>query len=497
VKLLDPGTVIDGFRVGDCLHAGGMAHIYQVSYAGAAQREPFPMVMKVPRMTEGDGAENIVGFEVERQILSVLTGPHVPRLVAAGDLAKLPYLVMEQVPGRTLQQWLDDGPAPLPAEEIARLGGAVAQAAHSLHLQDVCHLDLKPANVLIRPDGRAVLLDFGLSCHARYPDLLAEELRPAVGSPTWMAPEQVVGMRGDPRSDIFAIGVMLYELATRELPFGNPQTSGGLRQRLWMDPVPPRKWRPELAEWLQEVILRCLEPEAARRYASAAHLAFDLSHPQQVPVTDRGRRVRSTGFWAHLKRWVRAAGMHYQPSALPSRQIDAVPIIMVAVPNRDVSDATLYSLREAVSRALGTVPGARLACVSVIDPGETPGHDSASSETTVHRRYLGMLRQWAQPLDLSGQTASFHILENGDVAQALLRYAEGNHVSMIVMGAATHGLQMQRLLATVPIKVAMAAPCTVLLVKQALPFDQLAAADDRDARDQLADRPARVSRVMI
>ncbi len=497
MKLLEPGTVIDGFEVGDCLHAGGMAHIYQVAYAGAAQRGPFPMVMKVPRMTEGDGAENIVGFEVERQILSVLTGPHVPRLVATGDLTQLPYLVMEHVPGRTLQQWLDDNRAPLPAEEIARLGAAVAQAAHSLHLQDVCHLDLKPANVLIRPDGLAVLLDFGLSCHAHYPDLLAEELRPAVGSPTWMAPEQVVGMRGDPRSDIFAIGVMLYELATRELPFGNPQTSGGLRQRLWMDPVPPRKWRPELPEWLQEVILRCLEPEAARRYASAAHLAFDLSHPQQVQVTDRGRRIRATGFWAHLKRWVRAAGMHYQPSALPSRQIDEVPIIMVAVPNRDVSDATLYSLRGAVSRALGTVPGARLACVSVIDPSETPGHDSASSETTVHRRYLGMLRQWAEPLDLSGQTVSFHVLENGDVAQALLRYAQGNQVSMIVMGAATHGLQMQRLLATVPIRVAMAAPCTVVLVKQALPFDQLAATDRGYAQDHLADRPARVSKVMI
>jgi nucleotide-binding universal stress UspA family protein len=497
VKLLAPGTLIDGFRVGECLHAGGMAHIYQVAYADAAQREPFPMVMKVPRMTEGDGAENIVGFEVELQILSALTGPHVPRLVAAGDLATLPYLVMEQVAGRTLQQRLDDDPAPLPPEEIARLGAAVAQAAHSLHLQDVCHLDLKPANVLMRPDGSAVLLDFGLSCHAHYPDLLAEELRPAVGSPAWMAPEQVVGMRGDPRSDIFAIGVMLYELATRKLPFGRPQTRGGLRQRLWMDPAPPRKWRPELPEWLQQVILRCLAPEAERRYASAAHLAFGLSHPQQVQVTDLGRRVRSTGCWAHLKRWVRAAGMHYQPSALPSRQIDEVPIIMVAVPNRDVSDATLYALRRAVSRALGTVAGARLACVTVIDPNETPGHNAASSETTVHRRYLGMLRQWAQPLDLNGQTASFHILENGDVAQALLRYAQGNQVSMIVMGAATHGLPMQRLLATVPIRVAMAAPCTVVLVKQALPFDQLAATDGSAATQYSNETPARVSRVML
>lgn len=474
MRLMAPGTEVDGFVVGECLHAGGMAHIYQVGYADTAHAVPFPLVMKVPRMTPGDGAENIVGFEVELQLLSVLTGPHVPRLVAVGDLEKLPYLVMEYIPGRTLQQLLDEAAAPLPAEEIARLGVAVAQAVHSLHLQDACHLDLKPANVLIRPDGNAVLLDFGLSCHAHYPDLLAEELRPAVGSPTWMAPEQVVGVRGDPRSDIFAIGVMLYELATRALPFGNPQTRGGLRQRLWMDPVPPRALRPDLPEWLQEVILHCLQNEADRRYASAAHLALDLSDPTQIAVTGLGQRLQPTGFWVHFKRWLRAAGKDYQPSPLPSRQIDAAPIILVAVPYLDVSDATLYSLRRAVMRVLGTTPRARLACVTVIDPSATPGHDAQTSETTVHRRYLGMLRQWAQPLNMSSQAVSFHVIESGDVAQALLHYAQGNHVSMIVMGAATHGLQMQRLLATVPIKVAMAAPCTVILVKQELPFDRLA-----------------------
>lgn len=481
MKLLTAGTLMDGFLVGDCLHAGGMAHIYQASFADASRRAPFPMVMKVPRMTQGDGAENIVGFEVERQILSVLTGPHVPRLVATGDLEKLPYLVMEYVPGRTLQQLLDETDKPLPADELARLGVAVARAVHSLHQQEVCHLDLKPANVLIQPGGNAVLLDFGLSCHAHYPDLLAEELRPAVGSPTWIAPEQVVGMRGDPRSDIFAIGVMLYELATRELPFGNPQTRGGLRQRLWADPVPPRRWRADLPEWLQEVILRCLEPEAAKRHASAASLAFDLANPEQIVVTERGKRLRATGFWAHFKRWLRAAGMHYQPSTLPSRQIEAAPVVLVAVPHRDASDATLYSLRSAIERVLGSSAGARLACVTVIDPATTQGHDTASSEATVHRRYLGMLRQWARPLDLNGQAVSFHVLESRDVAQALLRYAQGNDVSMIVMGAATHGLQMQRLLATVPIRVAMQAPCTVILVKQTLPFDLLAKGESTTA----------------
>jgi serine/threonine protein kinase len=473
MKLLESGTLLDGFLVEDCLHSGGMAHIYRVHYAEGARNPGFPMVMKIPRMTAGDGAENIVSFEVEHQIMQVVTGPHVPRFVAAGDLANIPYLVMEYVVGQTLQQRLDQGER-IDASEVARLGAAMARAAHSLHKQDIVHLDLKPANVLITPEGKAVLLDFGLSYHAHYPDLLAEELRKAVGSPVWIAPEQVVGVRGDPRSDIFAIGVMLYELATGELPFGNPQTAAGLRQRLWMDPPPPRKLRPDLPEWLQEVVLRCLEPEAARRYSSAAHLAFDLSHPEQVTVTERGRKTRGTGFRVHLKRWLKAAGMHYQPSPLVSQQLDDIPILMVALPHKDVTDATLYSLRQAVSRSLGLRPGARLACVTVISPSQTSASSNEQSETSVHRRYLNQMRQWTQPLDLSTHQTSYHVLESSDVAQALVRYAEGNQVSVIVMGAATHGLQMQRFVATVPIKVAMEAPCTVILVKQSLPFERLA-----------------------
>lgn len=477
MKLLEVGTLIDGFEVGRCIHAGGMAHIYEVQHApgadGSRREAEFPMVMKIPRMTAGDGAETIVSFEVEVMIMPALTGPHVPRFVAAGDLGHLPYLVMEYIHGQTLERWMEQS-APLDPRVIARLGAAVARAAHSLHKQNVCHLDIKPANVLIRPDGSAAFLDFGLSCHAHFPDLLAEEMRQAVGSPIWIAPEQVVGVRGDPRSDVFAIGVMLYQMATGQTPFGEPATAGGLRQRLWMDPVPPRKHRADLPEWLQEVILRCLEPEASGRYGSASLLAFDLAHPGQITVTARGRRIEGTGFWTHFKRWIRAAGKQYQASPLPSRQVEEVPIVMVAIPHQDVSDATLYSLRQAVGRSLGIRPGARLACVTVISSGDTSNTSSERSETAVHRQHITRMRQWAQALDLNHHQASYHVLESGDVADALLQYARANHVNMVIMGAATHGLQMQRFVATVPIRVAMAAPCTVILVKQSLPFEALA-----------------------
>ena len=474
MKLLEPGTEVDGFTVLDCIHAGGMAHIYRVEYAVGPPNPGFPLAMKIPRMTAGDGAENIVSFEVELQILPTLTGPHVPRFVAAGDMDRLPYLVMEYVHGPTLDHWLEQPDRPSP-DTIARLGAAMARAVHSLHQQNVCHLDLKPGNVLFSSDDHAILLDFGLSCHSHYPDLLAEELRKAVGSPAWIAPEQVVGVRGDPRSDIFAIGVMLYELATGELPFGAPTTQGGLRQRLWMTPAPLRQHRPDVPEWLQEVILRCLEPEADQRHPSAAHLAFDLSHPEQVQITVRGQRTQGPGAWRHLKRWFKAAGMHYQPSPLPARQIDEVPIVMVAIPHGDVTDATLYSLRQAVGRSLGIRPGARLACVTVISTSAANHTDSDRSETSVHRHHLTRLKQWTEGLDLSNHSVSYHVLESNDVAQALVRYAEGNQVSMLILGAATHGLHTQRVVSTIPIRVARDAPCTVLLVKQSLPFAQLSA----------------------
>jgi eukaryotic-like serine/threonine-protein kinase len=471
---LQEGAVIDGFVIGPRVHAGAMAELYRVRYDGDRADPGFPMVMKVPRMGVGEGAENLVGFEVEHQMLQVLHGPHVPRFVAAGDMGRLPFLVMEYVQGRTLQEVLDEATAARrrpPPEDVARWGRAIALAAHSLHLQNAVHLDLKPANVLLKPDGDCVLIDFGLSWHAHYPDLLAAEMRPAIGSPAWIAPEQVVGVRGDPRSDVFAIGVMLYELATGELPFGAPVTQGGLRQRLWMDPAPPRAHHPEVPPWLQEVILHCLEPEAAQRPPSAAHLAFDLGNPDQVQVGARGLRTQRTPFTRQLRRWLHAAGMHYEPSPLPSERVGEVPIVMVAVPHHDTTDAALYALRQATMRSLGIRPGARLACVTVVGSGA-----AQDDEPAMHRYHVGQLRQWARGLDIADRQLSFHVLQSDDVAGALLAYAHTNHVSLMVMGAATHGLALQRWIPTVPARVAAEAPCSVLLVKDAPPFTLLSQA---------------------
>jgi nucleotide-binding universal stress UspA family protein len=150
---------------------------------------------------------------------------------------------------------------------------------------------------------------------------------------------------------------------------------------------------------------------------------------------------------------------------------------MVALPHDEISDSTMIALRQATVRSLGTRPGARLAIVTVVSSGIAM-NDKQRSETWLIRHHLASFRKWAEGIDLSGHQISCHVLESGDVAQALLRYAEGNKVSLIIMGAATHGLSIQRFVATVPIKVAMHAPCTVVLVKEPTPFQQWAGSNE-------------------
>ena len=461
---LENGHELDGFVVDECLHAGGMAEIYRVHCADPARQPDFPLILKLPFMTAGDGAENLRGFEVEKQILAALNGPHAPRFIAAGDVTTRPYLVIEYVAGETLQQFLDRHAA-RDAAAIARIGTQLADAVHWLHEQGICHLDLKPGNIMLAERGGIVLLDFGLSWQVGKPDLLAEDLRTTIGSYGWIAPEQIVGVRGDPRSDVFAIGVILYELCSGELPFGNPQTKGGLRQRFWMLPTPPRQLNAQTPEWLQEVILTCLSAHADERYASAALLAYDLAHVDQIRITERGRAIAGIGFWKQFRRWFAVRESGYEPSRPPDRDIAQVPIVMVAVPHDDVTEATLVALRQAVERGLGNRPGARLSCVTVIAPGQADAERAGGP--IVQQKMMAFLRDWAAQVRLGDHPATLHVLESDDVAQALLAYARNNHANLIVMGAATHGLQLQRLIATVPIRVAMRAPCTVMLVKSA------------------------------
>jgi serine/threonine protein kinase len=291
---------VGGFTVDGLLHTGGNGYIYRVA-APADRKTGFPLVMKVPGIGRGEPALGVVSFEVEASILPLLEGHHVPRVVAIGEDPLRPHIVMEEILGENLAALAQR--APLAPDEAASTGAAIADALHDIHRQHVVHHDLKPENCIMRAEGEIVLLDFGFARHAMLPDLLAEEEVFAAGSAPYVSPEQLRGRRGDPRSDVFALGVMLYQLATGELPFGDPATYGGMRDRLWRLPVPPRKIAPAVTAPLQEVILRCLEVDPAKRPPSAAHVAFDLRNPALVQLTSRAEWIRHAGVARQARSW--------------------------------------------------------------------------------------------------------------------------------------------------------------------------------------------------
>ena len=489
--VLEPGEVIDGFRLVERLHRGGMAALWHVTKPDL----PIQGIMKIPLLGEDPTA--IVGFEVEQMILPLLHGPHVPRWIAAGGFEAQPYIVMELIQGRSLRARLDQ--APLPPEEVASIGARVAEALHDLHQQQVIHHDVKPSNIMFREDGTAVLIDFGLARHDRLPDLLAEQFRLPMGTGPYMSPEQVLHNRTDSRSDLFALGVLLYFLATGARPFGAPSSVRGLRRRLYEEPVPPRVHRPDFPLWLQEIILHCLEVDPEQRYASAAQLAFDLTHPASVELTRRAEVAEAQSPWTRLRRLVRRLAA--RPTVRSTtQQLSRAPIVMAAIDLTQEWEALADALRSTARNVLQAAPEARLACVSVLRTHrlaiEAPA-DVAATHRHVQR--LVQLQHWARPLALPGGRVSFHVLEAPDPSAAILEYARGNRVDHIVIGS-RGASSLRRYLGSVSTQVVAQATCTVTVVKvpnaerartAALPnqaFDESAKETSGEAQDATSAR---------
>lgn len=421
-----------------------------------------PLIMKIPSLREGDDPAAIVSFEVEQMILPTLLGVHVPRFVASGDFAVQPYIVMERIAGESLRARLPE--APLPSKEVASIGARIAAALHDLHGQHVIHLDLKPSNVMFRESGEPVLIDYGLSRHDSLPDLLAEEFRLPLGTGPYISPEQVLHIRNEPRSDLFALGVLLYLLATGKRPFGNPVHVHGLRRRLYRDPLPPRALNAECPAWLQEVILRCLEVDPRDRYATAAQLALQLQFPEQVERTARAERSGRAGVFTVARRWLRALGSSPDPRQSASSQLSRAPIVLLAL-DLTGSDALMHALRSATGRVLQIEPGVRLACVTVLKTSRV-AIDSTLDEQgrNVHVMRLVELKHWARPLGLAAGRVTYHVLEAPDPASAIVEFARSNQVDQIVIGSRGSST-LRRYLGSVSSEVVARAECTVTVVK--------------------------------
>ena len=456
---IEPGTIIDGFVIGEQVHSGGMATLWSVTHPGIAAT----LLMKIPRVSEGEDPAAIVSFEMEMMILPRLSGPHVPRCFGTGDFARQAYVVLECIPGQTLYRRLDN--LPLPYEEARSLVGKIADALADLHRQNVVHHDVKPSSVMFRDSGEAVLIDYGLSHHDQLPDLLQEEFRVPYGTAPYMAPERLSGVRDDPRSDLFSLGVLLYFFTTGERPFGEAETMRAVRRRLWRDPYPPRHLKADYPPWLQEIVLRCLEIEPAWRYPTAAQLSFDLSHPDQVKLTARSEKLQRDPLTTVLRRRFNPDLMQATAKSGVAIQLDSSPIVVVAIDLTEDAEGLLDALRVTAGQVLATLPSARLACVNVLKLNRLTIDRTLDEEgRNKHVDRMVALKHWAQPLKLDEGRLTVHVLEAFDPADAILEFAGINRVDHIVLGARQNSLT-RSLLGSVSGEVAGQAPCTVTVVR--------------------------------
>ena len=289
---LQVGQVLDGrFKVLDVVNRGGMASVYQARDGKTGEI----VALKVPFAQYESDPEFLSRFQREEHIGLTLEHPGIVSLVPAAEKSR-PYIVMEFLEGQPLSKIMSEV-RPLPINDAVQIASQVCGALSHMHQNKIVHRDLKPANIMICNDGSLRIIDFGIAKAAEMRRITFAGFSPTLGTPDYMAPEQVKGQRGDERTDIYSLGAVLYEMTTGSPPFEGPNPFIVMNSRISGDPVAPRKRNPEITPELEEIILHAMEREPHRRYSSAEAMKKELDNMESVILTGRHEDLQAPKMW--------------------------------------------------------------------------------------------------------------------------------------------------------------------------------------------------------
>jgi serine/threonine protein kinase len=279
-KMLQVGDQFDQYQIQAHLAQGGMSDIYR-AFDMVKRSE---VAIKIPDQSMiGDPAQ-YERFQRELEVLNTLNHPAILHGLGSGKYNRIPYLVTEFVNGQSLRAMLDSG-GPMPPEQALPLIRKIADGMAYCHQNSVIHRDLKPENILMTPEGQPVIMDFGLALTKGSHRVTYSNLSATMGTPDYMAPEQIEGRRGDQRTDIYALGTIFFEMLAGETPFTGDTNMAAMAQHL--NQTAPRLDRanPAIPAELAAIVAHCLARKPEERYPDMAALINALDHPETVDLS--------------------------------------------------------------------------------------------------------------------------------------------------------------------------------------------------------------------
>jgi serine/threonine-protein kinase len=279
------GETLDQFKLTEVIARSGMASIFKGTDLISGQT----VAIKVPYMQFESDVIFYGRFQREEEVLRRLNHPNVIRVVTPRKKSRM-YIAMEFIDGTSLREIIR-GEQPMNPERALALARQICEALIYMHSEGVVHRDLKPENILVTGDGIVKIMDFGIALDEHARRLTWSGLSSTIGTPDYMAPEQVSGRRGDVRTDIYSLGVILYEMLSANLPYAGSNVYNMMRAKTSEDPQPPSRFWPDLDPRLEEIVLHAIERNPKNRYESAARMLADLRDPSRVKVTERAKEL--------------------------------------------------------------------------------------------------------------------------------------------------------------------------------------------------------------